>query len=75
MLKNNRIPLLVEKGEDGFYVAECPLLDGCYSQGKTIDEALHNIREVTALILEEKESARIIQGYNFQETSDFIELR
>jgi hypothetical protein len=27
-------------------VVECPLFDGCYTQGKTIDEALKNIREV-----------------------------
>lgn len=47
---NRHLPLLVEKGEDGFYVVECPLFEGCYSQGKTIDEALNNIREVVDLV-------------------------
>ena len=32
-------------GEDGYWVAECPSLPGCVSQGKTKAEALENIRE------------------------------
>ncbi len=31
--------------EDGYWVAECPSLPGCISQGKTKQEALENIRE------------------------------
>lgn len=54
---NKQIPLIMEKGRDGFYVVECPLFDGCYTQGKTIDEALHNIKEVIELIIGEKKSA------------------
>lgn len=64
-----QLPLLVEKGEDGFYVAECPLLEGCYTQGKTIDEALCNIRKVINLILEEKRAREIVRSYKPQEVS------
>ena len=60
---------MVEKGEDGFYVVECPILKGCYSQGKTIDEALRNIREVIDLILEEKENRMILKNYRPVELS------
>lgn len=35
----------VEPDEDGVFVAECPALPGCVSQGKTRDEALANIRD------------------------------
>ena len=56
MRKNHQLPILIEKDEDGFYVVECPVFSGCYSQGKTIDEALKNIREVINLCLEEKEN-------------------
>jgi len=49
-----QLPLFVEKDEDGFYVVECPILQGCYAQGRTLDEALKNIREVIKLVLEEK---------------------
>ncbi len=32
-------------GEDGYWVAECPGLPGCISQGKTKEEAIINIKE------------------------------
>ena len=58
-----RLPILVERGEDGWYVAECPVLPGCYTQGRTLDEALRNIREVIALVLEEKQARDILKDY------------
>lgn len=67
--RNLQLPLFVEKDEDGFYVVECPLFEGCYSQGKTLDEALKNIREVIQLILEEKESQQILKSYHPRELS------
>ena len=33
-------------GEIGYWVAECPSLPGCISQGKTKEDAIQNIREV-----------------------------
>ncbi|WP_067052214.1 type II toxin-antitoxin system HicB family antitoxin [Methanofollis ethanolicus] len=48
------LPVRVEKDEDGFYVVECPLLPGFYTQGETLDEALKNIHEVIDLRLEEQ---------------------
>lgn len=66
---NRRLPVIIEKGKDGFYIVECPLFEGCYTQGKTIDEAIENIREVIDMILEEKEAQKIIKNYNPQEIS------
>jgi antitoxin HicB len=37
--------VLIEPDEDGVFVAECPTLPGCISQGKTRDEAMANIRD------------------------------
>ena len=37
--------VLVYTGEDGYWVAECPSLPGCISQGKTKEDAISNIRE------------------------------
>jgi predicted RNase H-like HicB family nuclease len=37
--------VLIYPGEDQFYVAECPSLPGCISQGKSREEAISNIRE------------------------------
>lgn len=66
---NKRLPILIEKGQDGFYVVQCPILEGCYTQGKTIDEALKNIREVIALLLEEDNAKEILKDYNSEEIS------
>lgn len=46
--------VVIYPGEDGYWVAECPSLPGCVSQGRTREEAATNAREaiteyVTAL--------------------------
>ena len=68
-IKNKQFPVMIEKDEDGFYVVECPVLRGCYTQGKTLDEGLQNIREVIELCLEDKENQKIVQSYNPKELS------
>lgn len=42
----------LDRDEDGIWVAECPAIPGCVSQGATRDEALINIREAIAACLE-----------------------
>ncbi len=37
--------VIIYRGEDGYWVVECPSLPGCVSQGKTKEEAVVNIRE------------------------------
>lgn len=37
--------VLLYHGEDGFWVAECPSLPGCVSQGETRESAIVNIKE------------------------------
>ncbi|MBI2184602.1 MAG: type II toxin-antitoxin system HicB family antitoxin [Thaumarchaeota archaeon] len=37
--------VIMYRGEDGYWVVECPSLPGCVSQGKTKNEALANIQE------------------------------
>ena len=36
---------VIYRGEDGYWVAECPSLPGCISQSTTKDEAVANIKE------------------------------
>lgn len=67
--RHTQLPLIVERDEDGFYVVECPFFEGCYSQGKTLDEALKNIREVITLILAEKKSRDVMKTYRPRELS------
>ena len=51
--------VIIERDEDGYYVGEVPQLKACYSQGKTIDELMSNIREVVELCLEEQSIEKI----------------
>lgn len=44
--------VLIEQDEDGIFVAECPSLPGCVSQGATRDEAVTNIKDAIAGYLE-----------------------
>ena len=37
--------VIIYPGEDGYWVAECPSLPGCISQGKTKQKAVANIKE------------------------------
>lgn len=37
--------VVIAHGEDGYWVAECPSLPGCISQGHTREEAIANIKE------------------------------
>ena len=37
--------VVIYLGEDGYWVAECPSLPGCISQGKTKEETTLNIKE------------------------------
>lgn len=44
--------VIIYRGEDGYYVAECPSLPGCISQGSTKDEAIANIKEAIELYVD-----------------------
>ena len=46
------LKVVIERGEDGFFVARCPSLKSCWSQGRSREEALDNIREAIDLYLE-----------------------
>ena len=42
----------IDRDEDGMWVAECPAIPGCVSQGSTKEELLANIKEAIQLCLE-----------------------
>jgi predicted RNase H-like HicB family nuclease len=47
------LQVVIEQDEDGVYVASCPALQGCYTQGDTYEEAMKNIKDVIQMCLEE----------------------
>ncbi len=44
--------VIIYPGEDGFYIAECPSLPGCISQGSSQEDAIKNIREAIDLYID-----------------------
>lgn len=47
-----KFTVTIAKDEDGVFVAECPCIPGCVSQGQTEAEALANIQEAIKLCLD-----------------------
>lgn len=56
--KELQFKVLIEQDEDGIYVASVPELPGCYTQGKTLEEARKRIKEVIELVLESDQDLR-----------------
>jgi antitoxin HicB len=48
--------VFLEPDETGGYVAICPSLPGCYSQGETVEKAMENIEEAILLCLEDMQA-------------------
>ena len=55
-MPNYKFTVVVERDEDGFYVASVPLLQGCYTQGETYKEALANIKDAIKLHIEARQT-------------------
>jgi predicted RNase H-like HicB family nuclease len=53
-MKVYNFSVLIEKDEDGYYVATVPALKSCYTQAKTLEELYPRIKEVIELCLEEE---------------------
>ena len=50
---NQTFPVILQEDETGGYIVTNPAIDGCYSQGDTIEQALKNIKEAAELCMEE----------------------
>jgi len=53
--------MLIEKDEDGIYVASVPALKGCHTQASSMEELLPRVKEVIELCLE-VENEEIVQN-------------
>jgi predicted RNase H-like HicB family nuclease len=52
-MRNYLLPIVIEKDEDGYF-AECPALQGCFTQGETYEEVLENMRDAIELHLQDR---------------------
>jgi predicted RNase H-like HicB family nuclease len=51
--------ILIHPGEDGYWIAECPSLPGCITQGTTREEAVTNAREAVKEYIAALEADRL----------------
>jgi len=59
--------VFLHPGESGYWVAECPSLPGCISQGTTREEAIQNVREaIEGYILVLKEDGLPVPPDSFE---------
>ena len=56
-----KFAVVVEKDEDGYYVASVPELPGCHTQAKTLDELMRRIRDAIEVYLE-SEGVKATEG-------------
>ena len=47
-----KFTIVVERDEDGLYVASVPVIQGCYTQGETYEEVMENIKDAIKLHIE-----------------------
>lgn len=68
-MNNNSVnlPIIIEQDEDNVYIVSCPVLKGCHSYGKSIEEAMHNIKEVVEMCIEETPLENINRFIGFRE--------
>lgn len=70
MPKVKNFKVIIEQDEDGFFVADVPAIPGCYTQGKTYEEAVRRIKEVIELCLEEAKDDPVYRAkINLEESS------
>ena len=54
-MKEYQFPVIIEyDADEDVYLAECPVLPGCYTDGKTYEEALTNIKDAIRLCIESR---------------------
>jgi len=67
-----RYTVILQKEEDGGYVATVPVLPGCVSQGHTRDEALKNIEEAIEVYVEDVRAAG--ENVPIEDERTFVEV-
>ena len=65
-----KLPVVLRSGEDGWIIAECPLIPGCVTQGENREAALANAREAIALCLEGQEE----EGWELPEDYEIVDV-
>ncbi len=68
-----KVSIVIEKDEHGFF-AYCPELEGCHSQGETLEEVIENVKEAIELYLETMSEEDIKMALSKQVLTTTIEV-
>jgi predicted RNase H-like HicB family nuclease len=55
MKTKRKFTVVIERDEEGYYVASVPALPGCHTQAKTLDTLMKRVREVIELCIEDRD--------------------
>jgi len=69
-----KVSIVIEKDEYGYY-AYCPELEGCHSQGDSLEEVMSNIKEAIELYLETMSEDEIKETLSKEILTTAIEVR
>jgi len=64
-----KFTVVIERDEDGYYVATVPVLRGCHTQAKNLDTLMKRVREVVELCLEDDEASPSLELVGIQQIS------
>jgi len=64
-----KFTVVIERDEDGCYVASVPALKGCHTQAKNLDTLMKRVREVVELCLEDDSGAPTLELVGIQQIS------
>jgi len=72
--KNMKFFITIFRDEDGVFIAECPSIPGCVSQGKTEQEAESNIREAIKECLDVRDEKGMPLTVSTQQKENGLDL-
>jgi len=64
-----KFTVIIERDEDGYYVATVPALQGCHTQAKNLDTLMKRVREAVELCLEDNSNGASLELVGIQQIS------
>ncbi|UUX93389.1 type II toxin-antitoxin system HicB family antitoxin [Methanoplanus endosymbiosus] len=65
--KTHRFTVIIERDEDGIYIAEVPQLRGCHTQAKDLNTLIDRIREAVKLCIDEDDAISPLEFIGLQQ--------
>ena len=69
MKSQQKFTVLIERDEEGYYVATVPSLPGCHTQAKNLDTLMKRVREVVSLCVERGDGIPSMELVGIQQIS------